>query len=55
MLYRKLLRNVNGYGEQGSSELQLINLVQSHDTQNNVSRPPANTIIDMVKKKYIYI
>jgi len=34
-------------------ELQLINPVQRHDTENNVSRPPANTILDMAKKEYI--
>jgi hypothetical protein len=31
-----------------------VNLVLRHDTQNNVSRPPANTILDMVEK-YIYL
>jgi len=50
MLHRTLLRNVNGHGEQGSSNSSSINPVQKHDTQNNVSRPPANTILDMAKK-----
>jgi len=50
MLHRTLLRNVNGHREQGSSNSSSINPVQKHNTQNNVSRPPANTILDMAKK-----
>jgi len=53
MLHRTLLRDANGHGEQGFSNSSKLNPVQRHETENNVSRPPAKTKLDMAKNIYL--